>query len=161
MSHQLYYLGFMIDTIPNEFENTFILTALNDSQNKYPIELSSFVDVKLVIIDIDDNEPEFGELTFVRNVSDNLVVGSTVTFIPLAHDRDTDEKNTQIRYFIISGNDENKFQLDQKTGELKLVDELERSVVKQYTLAIKATSSNQLIENNSPSVLTVVLNVVI
>ena len=121
-----------------------ISTESFDADKVYPLELSTITDVKIRIIDLDDNEPEFGELFITRNISDNLRVGSTIdlepestiAFIPLAHDRDTFKENTNISYFIMSGNEENKFELDVKTGELKLVDELERSLTDLYRLGI-------------------------
>jgi len=84
---------------------------------EYPLELSTTVDVRVVVIDLDDNEPEFGQLFVNRNVSDNLQVGSvidldsTVAFLPLAFDRDTLPENTNISYFIVGGNAEGKFSL--------------------------------------------------
>ena len=118
---------------------------LNDSNSLYPLQLSSFVDIKIVIVDLDDNEPEFSESIMKRNISDNSLVGASFGFIPLAHDRDTFLENTRIRYTIKAGNLENKFSVNEHTGELILMDELEKTLTAEYELTISATSRNQTI----------------
>ena len=113
-----------------------------DSSSSFPIELSSAYDMRIAIIDLDDNEPEFGRFVISRNVSDSLKVGETidldptVAFIPNANDRDFLEANKNISYFIVSGNEEGKFSLNRFTGELKLVEEFERSLRDIYRLGI-------------------------
>jgi hypothetical protein len=52
--------GIMIDLSPS-IETTMNLTVLKNSVNSYPLDLKSFVDVKIKINDLDDNEPEFEE----------------------------------------------------------------------------------------------------
>ena len=139
--------GIMVD-LPNidATISLFNSTSLNDSVNAYPLALKSYVDVKVKIDDLDDNEPEFSSAdeSFVRNISEILDIGSTVTFLPFAHDRDALPQNTVIRYKIISGNEEKKFELNEKTGELTLIDELERSLSHSYVLRIRATSKQSL-----------------
>ncbi len=107
---------------------------------EYPMALTSMIDIRVVVVDLDDNEPEFGQFIINKNVSDNMQVGSvihldsTVAFLPLALDRDTLAENTNISYFIVGGNTEEKFSLNKITGELKLIEELERSLTNSYTL---------------------------
>lgn len=98
--------------------------------------------VTIVVRDLDDNEPVFSQsdLYIVKNVSEYLQVHSTVTVIPMAHDPDTLPENCQVRYMIISGNEEGKFSLNATTGELMLEDELEISQRNVYELKIAATS---------------------
>lgn len=165
------------------------MKVLDESQS-FPLELSSTHDMQINIIDLDDNEPEFGRFVITRNVSDSLRVGEnidldpTVAFIPTANDRDFLPENRNITYFIVSGNEEAKFSLNRFTGELKLVQELERTLrdvyhlskliitvlifikhifnSKTYFLEIRATSQKNLsLDLVSPtSVLKVVINVV-
>lgn len=142
--------GIMIDLPSIESNIIMNSTVLNDSVNAYRLELKSFVEVKIKVIDLDDNEPEFmnHNVPFVRNISDILDIGSTISFIPLALDRDTLAANTAIRYRIISGNEENKFSLDEQTGELKLIDELERTITQSYELKIRATSRRSTLDDS-------------
>jgi len=165
--------GIMID-LPNIDANINSIinsTALNDSFNSYPLVLKSYVDVKVKITDLDDNEPEFSNAheSFTRNISEILDIGSTVIFLPLDHDKDTLPENTAIRYKIISGNEEKKFDLNEKTGELTLIDELERTLSHTYTLRVRATSKQSSLDDlvredkqnsNQKSHLNVVLNIV-
>jgi protocadherin-16/23 len=158
--------GIMIDLSPS-IETAMNLTVLNDSVNAYPLDLKSFVDVKIKINDLDDNEPEFEENVRFENISEILDVGSTILYVK-AHDRDSLTKNTMIRYLILSGNEEKMFDLNEKTGELKLIDELERSLQNVYELKLRATSKPGLSANDfstetelkSKSHLKMVLNIV-
>ena len=113
-----------------------------DSSSSFSLEQSSAYDMRKAIIDLDDNEPEFGRFVISRNVSDSLTVGETidldptVAFIPNANDRDFLEANRNISYFIVSGNEEGKFIVNRFTGELKIVEEFERSLRDIYRLGI-------------------------
>lgn len=172
-------------------ESESVLMHGQEIANSYPLELSTVIEATVRVIDLDDNEPEFSQFLVIKNVSDNLQVGSkieldtTVGFIPVAHDRDTNAANTNISYFIIKGNSEEKFNLNKRTGELKLVQELERSLTNFYQLGkknlkllkfwkkiyknfqnkteVQATSRGQIIESeitNPLSILKININVV-
>lgn len=78
------------------------------------------------------------------NVSENLDIGSLVTVLPLAFDRDSLPENNQIKYFIIEGKADGKFSLNETTGEIYLMDELERKERDIYDLVIQATSKDQI-----------------
>lgn len=125
--------------IPHPVEIIDRMKVLDESQS-FPLELSSTHDMQIRIIDLDDNEPEFGRFVITRNVSDSLRVGETidldptVAFIPTANDRDFLPENRNITYYIVSGNEEAKFSLNKFTGELKLVQELERTLRDVYHL---------------------------
>ena len=120
---------------------------LNDLFNAYSLKQTTTLVVRIRIIGLDDNEPKFISIyangaPFVINVSHTLEVGSTVNVLPLAVDRDTLEQNNRIKYFIIDGNQEGMFELNETSHELKLVKELERKVVDKYVLTVRATSNN-------------------
>lgn len=123
--------GVMILNIEDRDVNAFLI---NDESLAYDKILSTFYDSKIEVIDIDDNEPEFTKNMITREVSDNSQIGSSIDFIPLAHDADSLPKNTQVRYLIISGNDNGTFSLNEKSGELKLEKELERQLKDTYIL---------------------------
>lgn len=90
-------------------------------------------------------------------------IGSLVTVLPLAFDRDNLPENTQVKYFIIDGETDGKFSLNETTGELYLMDELERKERSYYNLTIQATSRGRIDPNvdvNEKSLLRVELIVV-
>jgi hypothetical protein len=142
-------IGIMIDEERNA--NYFLdgksLTTPNDGLSSYTFNLSSSLIVHIKVDDLDDNEPEFSSAyklgsteVFTRNISDTLEVMSTVAILPLALDRDTYKRNTRVKYFIIDGNQDGKFDLNETSGELMLMDELDYKLVNRYQLTIRATS---------------------
>ena len=138
--------GIMVDLDPSH-DNSNDSFILNDLFNSYSLKQTTTLVVRIKIIDLDDNEPRFSSTyangaPFVVNASHTLEVGSTVNVLPLAVDRDTLEQNNRIRYFIIDGNQEGMFELNETSHELKLVKELERKVVDKYVLTVRATSRN-------------------
>ncbi|CAF0762269.1 unnamed protein product [Brachionus calyciflorus] len=138
--------------------------TINDLSRSIRNELITEYRVKIIIFDLDDNEPEFTNLDqkLKINVSENLEVGSVVTVIPMAVDRDTLPENTRVKYYLTHGNFGGKFSLNEKTGELILMDELERREKNLYDLTIQATSQNHLDSTNinEKSILNIEISVV-
>ena len=117
--------GSMVDLEPSH-DNSNDSFMLNDLFNAYSLKQTTTLVVRIRIIGLDDNEPKFISIyangaPFVINVSHTLEVGSTVNVLPLAVDRDTLEQNKRIKYFIIDGNQEGMFELNETSHELKLV----------------------------------------
>lgn len=118
--------------------------------------------------DLDDNEPEFSKMEkdYVVDMSENLEPGSIITVLPIARDRDTLPENTMVRYYITNSLEDGKFRLNETTGELILVDELERKEKNFYEFNIRATSKNyhEMLQTqakeNELSILVLKLNVV-
>jgi hypothetical protein len=138
--------GLMVDQEKSEP----ISTIINDNDFSYEHNLTSTIEIKIRINDLDDNEPEFvnNVQPFEYNVSHNLPIGSKVAVLPIAVDRDSEPANTKIRYYILSGNEENKFKLDEVTGDLVLNDEIEIQIKSTYELLVKATSRSQFVFGN-------------
>ena len=146
---------------------------LNDGLDSYSYNLTSSLVIHIKVEDLDDNEPEFSSSyrfnhsTFDRNISDTLEKESTVAIFPLALDRDTYEQNTRVKYFILDGNQDGKFDLNETSGELTLTDELDFKLVNRYEIIVRASSKYSLGDlkhmdlNETPnSLLKVVLNIV-
>ena len=167
--------GIMIDETshdPLDATSSDSLNSLNDNLNSYVFNLSSSLVIHIRVDDLDDNEPEFSSNyrvndTFTRNVSDTLEKSSTIAVLPLALDRDTYEQNIRVKYYLVDGNHDNKFELNETSGELILIDELDYKVVNKYELTIRATSRYTHTEvkamsgsENERSVIKVILNIV-
>ena len=164
--------GIMIDEKRFDFLDSSSNT-LNDGLDSYVYNLTTSLVIRIKVDDLDDNEPEFSssyrfnQSTFSRNISDTLEKKSTVTILPLALDRDAYEQNTRVKYFILDGNHDRKFDLNETSAELTLNDELDFKVVNSYELIIRATSKYSLtdlkntnLNENPNSLIKVVLNVV-
>ncbi|KAL0280631.1 UNVERIFIED_CONTAM: hypothetical protein PYX00_001863 [Menopon gallinae] len=76
-------------------------------------------DVPLVIklLDVNDETPQFERQVFEFILQPNLRNFTSRAFVK-ATDKDAEEPNNIVRYEIMSGNYENKFYLDEVTGEL-------------------------------------------
>ncbi|XP_076279539.1 cadherin-related tumor suppressor fat [Lasioglossum baleicum] len=116
----------------------FDLVVLS-SQPTYPIE------VRILVLDINDNDPEFPESSIAVSFSESAVVG-TKLLLDAATDRDTPENGVVDDYFIVDGNTDGKFRLEvtgNSTGEtsylhLETTGKLDREQVEYYSLNVCA-----------------------
>ncbi|MCL4120197.1 UNVERIFIED_CONTAM: hypothetical protein GTU68_016617 [Idotea baltica] len=116
----------------------FDLVVLS-SQPTYPIE------VRIAIIDINDNAPRFPEPSIHVSFSENANAGTRV-ILDTATDGDAGENDITTRYKIVSGNEDSKFHLVVTTnpsGEtpylhLETTEKLDRETVDTYQLNISA-----------------------
>lgn len=107
------------------------------SQPTYPIE------VRILVLDINDNNPEFPEPSIAVSFSESAVAG-TKLLLDAATDRDTPENGVLDDYFIVDGNTDGKFRLEvtgNPTGEtsylyLETTGKLDREQVEFYSLNI-------------------------
>lgn len=116
----------------------FDLVVLS-SQPTYPIE------VRILVLDINDNDPEFPEPSIAVSFSESAVAG-TKLLLDAATDKDTPENGVLDDYYIVDGNTEGKFRLQvtgNPTGEasylhLETTGKLDREQVEYYSLNICA-----------------------
>lgn len=116
----------------------FDLVVLS-SQPTYPIE------VRVLVIDVNDNAPEFPEPSISVLFSENAASG-TKLLLDTATDRDTGINKVTDDYQIVSGNTNDKFRLEvthNPSGDtsylyLKTTDKLDREIVAFYQLNISA-----------------------
>ncbi|XP_072751447.1 cadherin-related tumor suppressor [Anoplolepis gracilipes] len=107
------------------------------SQPTYPIE------VRILVLDINDNNPEFPEPSIAMTFSESTEAG-TEMLLDSATDRDTPENGVLDDYFIVDGNTDGKFRLEVRsnpTGEtsylyLKTTGKLDREQIEFYSLNI-------------------------
>uniref|UniRef100_A0A182F4L6 Protocadherin-16 n=1 Tax=Anopheles albimanus TaxID=7167 RepID=A0A182F4L6_ANOAL len=74
------------------------------SQPTYPIE------VRITVIDVNDNAPEFPEPTIAVSFSESAITGTRL-LLDAATDRDTGENGVTDDYQIVDGNHDDKFRL--------------------------------------------------
>lgn len=121
----------------------FDLVVLS-SQPTYPIE------VRILVLDINDNNPEFPEPSIAVSFSESAVAG-TKLLLDAATDRDTPENGVLDDYFIVDGNTDGKFRLEvtgNPTGEtsylhLETTGKLDREQVEFYSLNVCARDRGQ------------------
>ncbi|XP_051166129.1 cadherin-related tumor suppressor isoform X1 [Leptopilina boulardi] len=116
----------------------FDLVVLS-SQPTYPIE------VRILVLDINDNNPEFPESSIAVSFSESAAAG-TKLLLDAATDKDTPENGVVDDYFIVDGNTDGKFRLSvtgNPTGEttylhLETTGKLDREQVEFYSLNVCA-----------------------
>lgn len=123
------------ETLSNDRYDLVVLS----SQPTYPIE------VRIFVLDINDNAPEFPEPSIAISFSENAVAGTRL-LLDAATDKDAGVNGISKDYQIIAGNKDDKFRLvvtGNPTGEtlylhLETTGKLDREVIGFYVLNISA-----------------------
>ncbi|KAM6222709.1 protocadherin beta-2-like [Rhynchocyon petersi] len=100
--------------------------------------------VRVEVVDINDNAPEFAKLLYEVQVPENSPIGSQVATV-LARDSDTGT-NGEISYTFFQASEDIRktFQINAESGELLLTRELDFESVQTYTVNIQATDGGGL-----------------
>ncbi|XP_019516814.1 PREDICTED: protocadherin beta-2-like [Hipposideros armiger] len=103
--------------------------------------------VRIEVLDINDNAPEFAELLYEVQVPENSPIGSQVAIVS-ARDLDIGAYG-EISYVFSQASEEIRktFQINAKSGELLLRQRLDFESIQTYTLNIQATDGGGLSGN--------------
>ncbi|XP_023390651.1 protocadherin beta-2 isoform X2 [Pteropus vampyrus] len=100
--------------------------------------------VRIEVLDINDNAPEFAELLYEVQVPENSPIGSQVALVS-ARDLDIGAYGEITYVFSQASEDIRKtFQINAKSGELLLRQKLDFESIQNYTLNIQATDGGGL-----------------
>ncbi|NWS99717.1 PCD23 protein, partial [Mionectes macconnelli] len=91
--------------------------------------------VKIIILDVNDNSPNFTSSP-LSYVMEDVEVGFLVHHV-IAKDPD-ERRNGQVTYHILSGNENKAFVLDKITGLLTTAQLLDREIQERYSLTVMA-----------------------
>ncbi|XP_061209962.1 protocadherin beta-15-like [Neopsephotus bourkii] len=105
---------------------------------------SGSTEIYIVILDVNDNAPIFSQKAFIAQVLENAPEGSFVIRVA-ATDRDTGV-NGDISYQISQAGDQSHsaFDIDSRSGEIKLTKPLDFETAKNYELRVRATDGGGL-----------------
>lgn len=125
--------------LDRELRDRYDLVVLS-SQPTYPIE------VRITILDVNDNAPEFPEPSIDVSFSESAASGTRL-LLDAATDKDTGNNSVTNDYRIIDGNNEDKFRLIVTTNpsgdvsylHLETTGKLDRETCGFYTLNISAS----------------------
>ncbi|XP_051646572.1 protocadherin-23 isoform X1 [Manacus candei] len=134
--HPLY--GTLTTASPLDREITdsviFTVSASDQAINLTDRRLDSLA-VKIIILDVNDNSPNFTSSS-LSYVMEDAEVGFLVHHI-IAKDPD-EGRNGQVTYYILSGNENKAFVLDKITGLLTTAQLLDREIQERYSLTVMA-----------------------
>ncbi|XP_041983025.1 cadherin-related tumor suppressor-like [Aricia agestis] len=117
------------------------------------VRLSDSVRVTIYITDVNDNAPVFTQTPYSVEVSEGAAVGASIMRV---YSTDADEGlNGDIYYKLIGGDDLDKFNLDEATGQLFIRKPLDRETLDHYRLTVMAHDSGQSIRLSSTTTITI------
>ncbi|XP_048589348.1 protocadherin Fat 4 isoform X1 [Nematostella vectensis] len=112
--------------------------------------LTSYQLFNVVVVDVNDNPPEFTRDLFIGTVSENEPTGTSVVKVT-AYDRDSGS-NAELTYSIPSGVEMDKFSIDKHSGLIVTNSILDREKKDTYFLTVHATGVSYPFRVSSTSV---------
>ena len=125
--------------LDREVQENFLLQIAAEDKGIKPKTATTSVSIRL--LDINDNAPKFASEEYFVNVSESLPIRKTFFSKALATDPDKGENST-ISYHIISGN-ENLFGVNQRSGEVYTLSNLDRETKDFYEIKVVAKDSGK------------------
>ncbi|XP_052793607.1 protocadherin Fat 1-like isoform X3 [Mya arenaria] len=123
-------------------EKTDHYTITVHAADKGTPQLTSEVDIEITVTDENDNPPEFEQTTYWASVREDAAIGQYVATVR-ASSLDTGV-NAQISFFIQSGNDKDKFTVEEDTGIIRTAGYLDHETVPGYVLTIQAQDHGEV-----------------
>ncbi|XP_032929423.1 protocadherin beta-15-like [Catharus ustulatus] len=105
---------------------------------------SGTTEVKIIVLDVNDNAPVFTQEEYIGNVLENMPEGSVVLNV-LATDQDAGV-NGDIIYQLsqVVGQSDSAFVIDPRTGEIKITKPLDFEAAHTHELSVRATDGGGL-----------------
>ncbi|XP_077987920.1 protocadherin Fat 4-like [Glandiceps talaboti] len=122
----------------------YILTVKAEDDGIPPLTASASVIV--VVTHTNDNAPQFAQSSYTASVSEDAEADTTVIRVT-AFD-DDDGSNGDVKYTITSG-DFGSFGIDEKSGDIVVIDSLDAETKSVYTLNVVATDDGTTILTGS------------
>eukprot|EP00058_Branchiostoma_floridae_P003781 XP_002589269.1 hypothetical protein BRAFLDRAFT_130073 [Branchiostoma floridae] len=102
---------------------------------------TSDVVVTITVLDENDNEPQFEQQSYAKDVPENVRPDTVIQTVAAT---DPDEgTNSQIRYSLIGGNSQGHFTIDSATGDISVITNLDFESTPRYRLIVKAQDSGR------------------
>ncbi|XP_073418999.1 protocadherin-16 [Dendrobates tinctorius] len=142
---QFQQIGSIILTDPLDFESTHSYNLTLGASDRGVPQRSHSVHVFITVLDVNDNPPVFPRPNYNVLLSEAAPVGSEVLRI-LAQDSDSGQ-NGMVHYRITSGDESRLFQINEATGSIRLVRQLDRERQAVHTLVVLAFDGNSGLVN--------------
>ena len=140
--------------LDREFQNRFVLTVLAKNQGSI---VGNDTDEAQVIIQVQDGNdpPVFSQTEYKASVLEDIQPGTSVLTVK-AVDKDVRPRNSQFSFSIISGNEEELFEVDPSSGSIRTVKELDREQQETHLITVAAVDSGTPAQTGTASVLVTV-----
>nr|XP_056711917.1 protocadherin Fat 4 [Euleptes europaea] len=138
--------------LDRETVSNYTLTVI--ATDKGQPSLSSSTDVIVIVLDINDNNPVFAQKLYNIEIVENTLTGTDVVQV-FAEDGD-EGSNGQVRYAIISGNNNNEFRIDSVTGVITVAKPLDREKKSSYSLTVQSAD-----RGSSPRIDTTTVSIIL
>ena len=125
---------YAIEILDYELQTTYSL-VISANDNGHPTSRTGYVTVIINLIDLNDNAPVFANETYTVSISEAAGIGSHIVRVS-ATDEDSGT-NMVITYSL--ENVSSTFSINSATGDIVLIQSLDRESISQYTLNVIAT----------------------
>lgn len=126
-------------TLDREQRDRYVLFVVAEDHGSPPKD--NIVIVTVDVLDVNDNPPRFVNNSFFVDVPEKLPVGTVVTIVT-ASDIDAGN-NGQVRYTIDQGNGGGYFAINDTSGVINLVKQLDYERKRKYQLRVVASDQGQ------------------
>ncbi|XP_054726430.1 cadherin-23 [Anastrepha obliqua] len=149
--------SYKIFDIDSETGQLFLKEQLNREKQKIheirieaydqglPNSLSTDLDLTIYIRNVNEYEPQFVVEEIHVNFTEHADPGSERVKLPDTIDKDEvddlDDPPSSVCYFIVKGNEQGYFKLNPETHILSVEKELDRELIANYTLFVRATEN--------------------
>ena len=118
--------------------------------------LSDKAEVIIYVTDVNDNAPEFQRTPYITQITEGAPLNTQVIRV-FATDAD-EGLNGDVIYRIVSGNDDERFKIDESTGAVLVKKVLDRESMPEYELIIAAQDAGESSLTTTTSLLITVLD---
>ncbi|XP_041099375.1 protocadherin Fat 4-like, partial [Polyodon spathula] len=125
----------LIEELDREERSNYTVTIV--ATDKGEPSLSSSMDVTVIVLDVNDNNPIFSQNVYDVEIEEDTLSATDLIQV-FASDADKGT-NGQVRFSIIGGNDSKDFRIDSVTGIISVAKQLNRETCASYSLVVQAS----------------------
>ena len=147
----------LLCVLDREMQDVYYITILaTDNPVNDSLQRSSNVTIKLNVLDVNDNAPQFVQSLYAVSVAETV----TNTILLTLHCIDNDEGvNADITYYIVDGNGLNHFSVDPTLGNLSVSIGLDYEAQQIYHLKVQCSDNGEQQLSSTATVIIQVLGV--
>ena len=128
----------LLCVLDRELQDVYYVTVLaKDNPANHSSQRCSNATIRLNVLDINDNTPNFVQSLYTLSVLETVTVGTVLlTF----HCTDADEgANANVTYYIVNGNSLNRFSVDPTSGDLSVGSPVDYESHQLYHLKVQCS----------------------